>query len=78
MKKCTVDPTLLSTKAEGNASDKRLMAFHPVQCIGTTTSGAIAFSASMVSPINGSKSGPARWNPPRTAWTVRAPVIFFP
>ena len=55
-----VDPTLLSTKEEGNASEKRRMAFQPVQCIGTTTSGAIAFNASMVSPMIGSKSGPAR------------------
>jgi hypothetical protein len=55
-----VDPTLLRTKASGNASSNRWIAFQPVQCMGTTNLGSMAFKASMVSPMMGSKKGPER------------------
>ena len=54
------EPTALRMKTPGNASSNRWIAFQPVQCMGTTTLGPMAFMASMVSPMIGSKNGPAR------------------
>jgi hypothetical protein len=43
-----VDPTLLRTNASGNSCDIRWIAFQPVQCIGTSTSGLMRFNSSLV------------------------------
>ena len=64
---------LLEERA-GQAARDRMVAFQPVQGAGTITSGASCSSALTVSPMTGSNSGPARWNPPMTACSFAVPV----
>lgn len=67
-------PTLFWMKAVGSWRAMAWVAFQPVQCAGTSTSGLRPSSALTVSGMMGSKAGPDRWKPPMTACRAGTPV----